>query len=238
MTDWLFRDTDYFSKKDVERIFKMEKGEISDLIQGPVGFYLVRIVDKRMLPKEDQDHVLRNMRDRIYGRKREAVFDAYLAKAGYEVLEENLKKAARDSMSAGYAVLPDLPVLKIGTEEYPFRIVARMAGPKLFDVQKDETMVVEILRQKCRELVLLDRIGADARPFGTAILPEEQAQIDRALFLFGLNVMLAEKIPAGDTGEKYLEYLKELARKHRVERHDELVASMELPKPKSHPAMH
>lgn len=238
MTDYLFRDTDYFSKKDVERIFKLEKGAVSDLIQGPIGFYLVKVVDKRTLPREQQRHVLENTRDKIYAEKLKAVYEGYLEKARYKVLEENLAKAARASVSAGRAMLPELPVLKIGAEEYPFRIIARMAGPKVFDVQKDPAMVVEILKDKCREFVLIDRIAADARSFATKILPEEQAQIDREVFLFGVNAMLAEKIPSDNAAARYGEYLKDLRRKYRVERNDALVASMELPKAKSHPPMH
>lgn len=108
------RNNGYFPDDVTETLFSLNKGEISEILEGPKNFYLAKIVDKKTASGEDYEEKKEELKKTILEQKQSIAFSNWLENAraesdieiydpllkGYKALTQGEYQLAVDQLSS------------------------------------------------------------------------------------------------------------------------------------------
>ncbi len=96
---WILRDTSYFTDKAlVEKIFSLKAGEMTEPFQGPLGWTVVRVNDRRMLTAAEIESYKKPKREFLYNRKFQDLLTKAAAAVSWKQFPENLASKSKDAV--------------------------------------------------------------------------------------------------------------------------------------------
>jgi parvulin-like peptidyl-prolyl isomerase len=112
-----FPGSGYFSPADDMYLFTLEKGDISDVVETPLGPAIVKIEDKKVFSKEEIEEMLQGPRNRIFNEKLQKHISEIRKSAGVEIYVDALYDCVR-AMEDGRK--KDAVIAKAGDREFYF----------------------------------------------------------------------------------------------------------------------
>ncbi|MBI5118242.1 peptidylprolyl isomerase [Candidatus Poribacteria bacterium] len=191
-----FPDSGFFSPADDRYLFSLAKGEISRVIETPLGFAVCKIEDKRTLSKQEIEDYTRKPKANIFNEKVQAHLEETRQSAGVKLYPDVLFECVR-SMEAG--VKQDGLIADAGDRKFFFSDLQRtLPRPydmifidppveKLFDLYRDN------LNAKINDFLL----AQEAEILGVKLESEaEKSEMEKFRQMVALR-MLGEQVLAG-----------------------------------------
>lgn len=198
-TEFFFRNSDFFPKDEMDRLFSLEKGALAGLVQSPVGTMVVVVADKRILPEAEQAAMVRQVKDGLHRAKLNTVFNEYLKRTALRVEDARLRSLADASSKEGRCVRAgDEVVAAADGREFTFGDVCDRVNGGVFVLYKTGDVAATMMREEIDRIVLAGILSKEAREFGISLTDVERRGIEQKADLYEAKLLVREAFKAVD----------------------------------------